>query len=92
MRERAAAADRIHRVLEGANIKLSSAATDVLGISGRSMLAAIIDGRDDPAALAGLARGSLRGKVPELTQALRGLVTDHHRFLLRTLVRQIGGV
>jgi transposase len=64
-------------------------ATDVLGASGRAMLGAIADGRDDPAALAGLARGSLRGKTPELTLALRGLVTDHHRFLLRTLLRQV---
>jgi transposase len=90
VRERAGVVNRIHKVLEDANIKLSSVATDVLGASGRSMLAAIIGGQDDPEALAGLARGSLRGKVAELTHALRGLVTDHHRFLLRTLVQQVG--
>lgn len=89
VRERAGVVNRIHKVLEDANIKLSSVATDVLGASGRAMLGAIVDGRDDPAALAGLARGSLRGKAPELTEALRGLVTDHHRFLLRTLLRQV---
>jgi transposase len=89
VRDRAAAANRIQKVLEDANIKLSSVATDVLGVSGRSMLAAIIDGHDDPAALAGLARGRLRGKIAELTEALRSLVSDHHRFLLRTLVRQV---
>ena len=89
VRARAAAANRIQKVLEGANIKLASVATDVLGASGRAMLAAIVGGNDDPEALAGLARGSLRGKAPELARALRGLVTDHHRFLLRTLLRQV---
>jgi transposase len=61
----------------------------VLGASGRAMLAALAAGGDDPAALAALARGRLRGKTPELNRALRGLVTDHHRFLLRTLLRQV---
>jgi transposase len=89
VRERAAAANRIHKVLEDANIKLASVATDVLGVSGRAMLAAMVGGVDDPAALAGLARGRLRAKAPELAPALRGLVTDHHRFLLRTLLRQV---
>jgi transposase len=89
VRERAAAANRIQKVLEDANIKLASVATDVLGVSGRATLAALIGGRDDPAALAALARGRLREKTPELTRALQGLVSDHHRFLLRTLLRQI---
>lgn len=86
---RAGVVNRIHKVLEDANIKLSSVATDVLGVSGRSMLAALIEGDDDPEKLAGLARGKLRDKTAELTQALRGFVSDHHRFLLRTLLRQI---
>jgi transposase len=89
VRERAAAANRIQKVLEDANIKLASVATDVPGVSGRAMLAALIGGRDDPAALAALARGRLREKAPELTRAPQGLVSDHHRFLLRTLLRQI---
>jgi transposase len=89
VRERAGVVNRIRKVLEDANIKLSSVATDVLGVSGRAMLAALVAGRTDPAALAELARGSLRGKIPELTEALRGLVSDHHRFLLRTLLRQV---
>ena len=88
-RERATVVNRIQKVLEDANIKLASVATDVLGVSGRAMLAALVGGGEDPAALAALARGRLRGKTPELTQALRGLVTDHHRFLLRTLLRQV---
>lgn len=87
--ERSAAAARIHKVLEDANLKLASVATDVLGASGRAMLAAIVAGEDDPGALAERARGSLRGKIPELRLALRGLVSDHHRFLLRSLLRQV---
>ena len=89
VRERAAVANRIQKVLEDANIKLASVATDVLGVSGRAMLAALIGGSDDPAALADLARGRLRGKIPELPQALQGRVTDHHRFLLRMLLEQV---
>jgi len=89
VRERATVARRIHKVLEDANIKLASVATDVLGASGRAMLEALVEGRDDPAELAGLARGKLRAKSPELKLALRGLVTDHHRFLLRALLKQV---
>ena len=81
--ERSAAANRIQKVLEDANIKLAGVATDVLGASGRDMLEALIAGQTDPAALAELARKRLRAKLPELRQALRGRVTEHHRFLLR---------
>src|SRR5438874_1946310 len=81
--ERSAAANRIQKVLEDANIKLGSVATDVLGVSGRAMLAELIEGRDDPEALAQQARGRLRAKIPQLREALRGRVTEHHRFLLR---------
>jgi len=89
VRERAAAANRIQKVLEDANIKLSSVATDVLGVSGRAMLAALIAGSDDPDALANLARRKLRRKIPELKQAMHGFVSGHHRFLLQTLLRQV---
>jgi transposase len=81
--ERSAAANRIQKVLEDANIKLASVATDVLGVSGRDMLEALIAGVTDPEALADLARKRLRAKLPQLQQALRGYVTEHHRFLLR---------
>ena len=81
--ERSAAANRIQKVLEDANIKLGSVATDVLGVSGRAMLAELIEGRDDPEVLAQQARGRLRAKIPQLREALRGRVTEHHRFLLR---------
>jgi transposase len=87
--DRAAVVNRIHKVLEDANIKLSGVATDVLGASGRAMLAAMIDGQEDPEALAGLARGTLRGKAEALKEALQGFVSDHHRFLLRALLRQV---
>jgi transposase len=80
--EKARAANRIQKVLEDANIKLGSVATDVLGTSGRAMLRALIAGVDDAEALAQLARGLLRKKLPQLRKALTGQVTDHHRFLL----------
>ncbi len=83
VQELATVANRIHKVLEDANIKLASVATDILGASGRDMLAALIDGQTDPEQLADLARRRLRGKIPALQLALQGRVTDHHRFLLR---------
>ena len=81
--EKASAANRIQKVLEDANIKLASVATDVLGTSGRAMLEALIAGVTNPETLADLARMRLRAKIPELQLALTGRVTDHHRFLLR---------
>jgi transposase len=81
--EKSAASNRIQKVLEDANIKLAGVATDVLGVSGRAMIRALISGQDDPKELAELARRRLRRKLPELQAALRGQVSDHHRFLLR---------
>jgi transposase len=89
VRDRATVANRVQKVLEDANIKLSSVASDVLGASGRAMIRAIIDGQDDPDELAGMAKRRLRGKIPQLKQALHGRVTEHHRFLLRALLEQI---
>jgi transposase len=86
---KAAVANRIQKVLEDANIKLASVATDVLGVSGRDMLRALIAGQDDPRALAELARGKLRPKIPQLQSALYGRVTEHHRFLLQLLLEQV---
>ena len=82
LRERAAEVNRIQKTLEGANIKLASVASDVLGLSGRAMLEAIVAGEGDPSLLADLARGKLREKRPALEQALTGRVRPHHRFLL----------
>ena len=89
VRERATVANRIQKILEDANIKLGDVASDVLGVSGRAMIRAIIAGQDDPERLAELARRSLRGKIPELKRALHGRVTEHHRFLLQALLDQI---
>lgn len=86
---KAAVANRIQKVLEDCNIKLGSVASDVLGASGRDMLRALIAGQEDPEVLAELARRRLRAKIPELRLALRGRVTDHHRFLLRLLLEEV---
>lgn len=79
-------ANRIQKVLEDANIKLASVATNTLGVSGRTMLEAIVKGEQDNQRLAEMSRGLLRNKIPELQQALQGRVTAHHRFLLRELL------
>ena len=83
------AGNRIQKVLEDANLKLASVASDVLGMSGRAMLRALIGGERDPGRLAELALGRLRQKLPALRQALAGRVTDHHRFLLGLLLEQV---
>lgn len=75
-------ANRIQKLLEQANVKLSSVVSDTLGVSGRHMLRAIIAGQNDPQQLAQLARGQLKKKIPQLQQALAGRVREHHRFLL----------
>lgn len=82
-------ANRIHKILEDANIKLSAVATDILGVSGRAMLQKIIDGETDPQGLAALAKGRLKSKKPRLEQALRGYVSEHHRFMLRLELDQV---
>ena len=75
-------ANRLQKFLEQANLKLSSVASNALGVSGRQMLEAIIGGEANPEQLAKLARGKLKNKIPQLEQALEGRVRDHHRFLL----------
>ena len=87
--ERSREVNRVHKVLEDANLKLSSVATDVLGVSGRAMLSAIILGKDDPAALAELAKGRLRQKISDLERALTGRVKDSHRLLLKLHLEHI---
>jgi transposase len=81
-------ANRIQKLLEQANLKLSSVATNTLGVSGRHMLEAIIKGQDSPEQLAQLARGKLKNKIPQLVQALEGRVRPHHRFLLTELLEE----
>lgn len=80
--ERSRTANRLQKVLEDANIKLASVTTDVLGMSGRDMLAAILEGETDSLVLAQLARGRLREKHEQLVRALAGRVRAHHRFLI----------
>ncbi len=87
--ERAAEINRIQKVLEGANIKLASVVSNVVGVSGRAMLAQMVLGNDDPRALAGLARGRLRDKQPALEQALAGRVSEHQRFMLAVQLRHL---
>ena len=82
VQERSREVNRVQGVLERANVKLAAVATDVMGVSSRAILAALVEGRADPATMAELAKGRLRSKVPLLEQALTGLVRDHHRQLL----------
>ena len=79
----AAEGQRVQKTLEDAGIKLDSVAADVLGASGRAMLAALVAGERDPGVLAELARGRLRAKLPQLRQALRGRFRGHHALLIR---------
>jgi len=81
--------NRLQKVLETTNIKLASVATNVLGKSGREMIEALIDGKDDPESLASLAQGRLRTKLPQLQKALEGRVEPHHRLLLRQILAHI---
>lgn len=82
------AANRIQKLMEQANLKLSSVATNALGVSGQRILKAIIGGQTDAEQLARLARGTLKSKIPELMQALKGKVREHHRFLLARFLRE----
>jgi transposase len=83
VRERSSHTQRIQKTLEDANIKLDSVITDIVGLSGRRMIEALIGGETDPEALAALAHGRIRATKAELEAALRGRVTAHHRFMLR---------
>jgi transposase len=87
--ERSREAQRLHKVLEGANIKLGAVASDLLGVSARAMLEAIAEGRDDPELLASLARGRLRDKHDRLVAALHGLLGPHQRRMLAAQLRHI---
>lgn len=89
IQEKSRVANRVQKVLEDANIKLGSVASDVLGVSGRQMIQALIDGAKTPEQMADLSRGRLRDKIPQLREALRGKVTPHHRFMLRKLMEQV---
>lgn len=89
VQERTREINRVQKVLEDANVKLASVATNVMGVSGRQMLEAIIAGEQDPEALAELAKGRLRAKIPELERALSGRIRASHRLLLRLHLEHI---
>jgi transposase len=91
-RERTREAQRLQNVLEDAGIKLGVVATDVLGVSGRDMIEALIAGERDPVALAELARKALRRKIPALREALTGRFGDHHAFLCRMMLDHIADI
>ena len=86
---RTAEKQRVEKLLEDAQIKLSVVASDIFGVSGRAMLAALITGTRDPKALAELARGRLRAKRSQLQEAFTGHFSDHHAFLLHTMLGRI---
>ncbi len=87
LQDRGRVVNRIHRLLEDMGIKLSTVATDIMGVTGRLILDAIVRGQQDPGWLADYAKTSLRAKKKELTQALRGYVSEHHKRILQFLLR-----
>lgn len=89
VQDRATVVNRLQKVCEWSNIKLSSVATDITGASARAMLEAILAGHTAPQTLADLAKGRLRNKRSELERALNGVVRDHHRFMLAQHLAQI---
>ena len=92
IRQRAQECNRIHKLLEDGNIKLAGVATDILGKSGRDMLDALSEGTDDPKQLADLAQGKLRSKIPALEEALRGVLSETQRWLLREQLDKVAGL
>ena len=89
VRDRAQEVNRLCKVLEDSGLKLTSVMTDVMGVSGRTMLAALVEGTTDPTVLADLARGRLRKKLPELRRALQGRFRRHHAFLIEQILAKI---
>jgi transposase len=89
LQDKSRVANRLQKILEDANIKLGSVASDVLGVSGREMIRALIDGKMSASQMADLARRRLRQKLPQLAAALSGRVSEHHRFMLKLLLEEI---
>ncbi|HLD94417.1 MAG TPA: IS110 family transposase [Anaerolineales bacterium] len=92
VKERASLVNRLQKVLESANIKLASVATDVTGVSGRAILQALLEGKSSPEEMAELAKGRMREKRELLAKALQGQLKSHHRFVLTELLCQIDGL
>jgi transposase len=87
--ERGREKNRVEKLLEDAQIKLSVVASDIFGVSGRDMMNALVAGQRDPAVLAQLARSRMRAKIPDLAEAFVGRFSDHHAFLLATMLAHI---
>ncbi len=87
--EHTRAANRIHKLLEDANVKLGVVASDILGVSGREILDRLVAGEEDAAKLAQSARGRMKPKIPRLELALQGKFGDHHRFMLKQLLSHL---
>jgi len=92
VQSQAAERNRLLKLLESANIKLASVATDGFGVSGRLMLRALIEGQASPKEMAQLAKNKLRNKIPELELALEGRIEEHHRFLLKLQLDRLESV
>ena len=90
--ERSNTANRVQKVLEDANIKLSSVASSIQGVSSRAMLDAIINGNESIEEIADMAKGKMRRKIPELIEALEGRVREHHRFMMREQLGLLDGL
>src|SRR6476661_9462666 len=88
-RERSREAQRLEKLLEDAGVKLTSVVSNIAGVSARAMLEALIDGEQDPAAIAELVQPRMRPKIPALTEALTGRFGDHHRFMTRLFLDRI---
>ena len=93
---RTAEKNRVEKLLEDACLKVSVVASDIFGVSGRAMMAALIDGQRDAKVLAAMARARMRVKIPRLEEAFAGLALgtfdDHHRFLLARMLARIDAV
>ena len=92
VRERSSHVQRLQKTLEDANIKLDSVVTDIIGMTGRAMLEALIVGETDPSKLAALAHPRIKAPPAQLREALRGRIMKHHRFLLRLHLQQIDAI
>jgi transposase len=89
---RTAEKQRVEKLLEDAQIKMSVAVSDIFGVSGRAMLGALVAGERDPKVLAQMARAAMRGKIAVLEEAFTGFFTDHHAFLLKAMLARVDGV
>jgi transposase len=89
IQEKSSGVNRLHKILQDANIKLSSVVTDIQGVSARSMIEALIEDEMEVEQMAHLARGTMRPKIPRLVEALTGFVRPHHRFMLTEILQHL---